>query len=310
MGYGGEKATPGAMYVDAIIERHARRILSEGKLRDLGKLAAHLDLHLVSWLAKEKKRKGLMVTDFVGGLKMIHSEFEWPYPEFSGSSASSSAGSSTQGPHHSRTPSSGRTDLIMYMLCFGTKSTMYILFIYTDSMKLPSPETTSPLKPQNTDRQPCQGIGQRKLKVGGGDSGYNSTPGNNGYHLANNGDSAVEARLEPHSSAAPGIIKAESCFFYSNMLITNLLQPVSDDTISVLSEESVLMDQSPIQPSDFPPVYGISDATKISVLSSSKTGIQLRFLQQIMWEAGKIQLLNIRALLRAFSNVLQTKLLI
>lgn len=78
-----EKATPGAMYVDAIIERHARRILAEGKLRDLGKLAAHLDFQLVSWLQKERKKKGVMVTDFVAALKMIHSEFEWPYPEFS-----------------------------------------------------------------------------------------------------------------------------------------------------------------------------------------------------------------------------------
>jgi hypothetical protein len=109
-GYGGssDKATPGALYVDTIIERHARRILSEGKLRDLGKLAAHLDFHLVTWLSKEKRRKGIMVTDFVAALKMIHSEFEWPYPEFSGSSASSSSGtSSSQGVLHSRTPSTG-----------------------------------------------------------------------------------------------------------------------------------------------------------------------------------------------------------
>jgi hypothetical protein len=54
-----------------------------------------------------------------------------------------------------------------------------------------------------------------------------------------------------------------------------------------MSEESVLLDQSPIQPSEFaPPIYGLTDATKISVLNSTKSGIQLRFLQQIMWEAG------------------------
>jgi len=69
------------VYVDSIIERHARRILSEGKLKDLGKLAGHLDLHLVTWLRKERKRKPVMVTDFVAALKMLHSEFEWPYPD-------------------------------------------------------------------------------------------------------------------------------------------------------------------------------------------------------------------------------------
>jgi hypothetical protein len=88
-----ERPTCGTMYVDAIIERHARKILSEGKLRDLGKLAAHLDFHLVSWLQKEKRNKGVMVTDFVAALKMIHTEFDWPYPEFSN--------------FHSRTPSTG-----------------------------------------------------------------------------------------------------------------------------------------------------------------------------------------------------------
>lgn len=86
----------GAAYVDAIVERHARRILSEGKLRDLGRLAAHLDFHLVTWLRKEKRRKPLMVTDFVAALKMIHTEFEWPYPDFV-----------SPMPHHSRTPSAG-----------------------------------------------------------------------------------------------------------------------------------------------------------------------------------------------------------
>lgn len=87
----------GVAYVDAIVERHARRILSEGKLRDLGRLAAHLDFHLVTWLRKEKRRKPLMVTDFVAALKVIHSEFDWPYPDFVSPIT-----------HHSRTPSAGK----------------------------------------------------------------------------------------------------------------------------------------------------------------------------------------------------------
>lgn len=129
----------GTLYVDSLVEKHARRILAEGKLRDLGKLAAHLDFHLVTWLRREKKRKPVTVNDFVAAIKMIHSEFEWPYPEFVAS------------PHsHSRTPSN-------------------------DSMKLPvTPEGTSPLKPLIIDVQGHRGTSSRN----GLDSGYNSTPGN------------------------------------------------------------------------------------------------------------------------------------
>lgn len=57
--------------------------------------------------------------------------------------------------------------------------------------------------------------------------------------------------------------------------------------MSVLSEESMMMDQSPIQPSDFNPIIITTDSAKLASLNSSKAGIQLRFLQQIMWEAGK-----------------------
>lgn len=66
-------------------------------------------------------------------------------------------------------------------------------------MKFSSPDTTSPLKPLTVDV-----FGNRPIfpRPGGGDSGYNSTPGNNGD--INHG--AVEARLAPHSSTVPGTI--------------------------------------------------------------------------------------------------------
>lgn len=104
----------GAIYVDTIVEKHARRILGEGKLRDLGKLAAHLDFHLVTWLAKEKRRRSTVVSDFVGALKMIHSEFEWPYPDFA----------PTQ-PHHSRTPSTGEGEVFKH-----GKRILNLLFLF------------------------------------------------------------------------------------------------------------------------------------------------------------------------------------
>ncbi|ODN03670.1 Guanine nucleotide exchange factor subunit Rich [Orchesella cincta] len=207
----------GAAYVDAIVERHARRILSEGKLRDLGRLAAHLDFHLVSWLRKEKRRKPLMVSDFVSALKVIHTEFDWPYPDFISPIT-----------HHSRTPSA-------------------------DSLKFSSPEAVSPVRPLTVDHIANRYLNSKK----GADSGYNSTPGN---HIDGNG-TAVEARLAPNTLPL-------------------------DDTLSVMSEESIMLDQSPISQTDFLPMYGLSDSAKISMLNSTKSGIELRFIQQILWEAG------------------------
>lgn len=66
-------------FIDIILQRHARRLLSSHRLTDLGYFAAHLDFHLVAWLAKEKDRAA-RVDDFVTGLKQLHEEFNWPYP--------------------------------------------------------------------------------------------------------------------------------------------------------------------------------------------------------------------------------------
>ena len=47
-----------------ILQRHARRLLSAGRLFDLGTFAAQLDFHMVSWLKKESHRYALS-TDFI-----------------------------------------------------------------------------------------------------------------------------------------------------------------------------------------------------------------------------------------------------
>ncbi|GAB6022149.1 hypothetical protein CHUAL_006288 [Chamberlinius hualienensis] len=66
-------------FIDVILKRHARKLLDSCRLLDLGKFAAHLDFHLVSWLRKERGRAA-MVHDFVPTLKKIHLDFQWPYP--------------------------------------------------------------------------------------------------------------------------------------------------------------------------------------------------------------------------------------
>ncbi|XP_031329698.1 guanine nucleotide exchange factor subunit Rich isoform X2 [Photinus pyralis] len=66
-------------FIDVILQRHARRLLSAHRLTDLGYFAAHLDFHLVTWLVKERGRAA-RIDDFVAALKHLHDEFNWPYP--------------------------------------------------------------------------------------------------------------------------------------------------------------------------------------------------------------------------------------
>lgn len=66
-------------FIDVILQKHARRLLSTRRLTDLGYFAAHLDFHLVVWLGKERDRAA-RIDDFVQALKHLHEEFSWPYP--------------------------------------------------------------------------------------------------------------------------------------------------------------------------------------------------------------------------------------
>ncbi|XP_066249588.1 guanine nucleotide exchange factor subunit Rich isoform X2 [Euwallacea similis] len=66
-------------FIDVILQKHARRLLSNQRLTDLGYFAAHLDFHLVAWLGKERDRAA-RIDDFVTALKQLHEEFHWPYP--------------------------------------------------------------------------------------------------------------------------------------------------------------------------------------------------------------------------------------
>ncbi|KAK9497227.1 hypothetical protein O3M35_004585 [Rhynocoris fuscipes] len=66
-------------FMDIMIERHARRLLSQRKLHSLGSMAAHLDFPLVRWLAKERHRAAI-VDNCVEALQDLHKEFLWPYP--------------------------------------------------------------------------------------------------------------------------------------------------------------------------------------------------------------------------------------
>uniref|UniRef100_A0A8C3TI23 Guanine nucleotide exchange factor subunit RIC1 n=1 Tax=Chelydra serpentina TaxID=8475 RepID=A0A8C3TI23_CHESE len=67
------------MYIDMMLWRHARRLLEEIRLKDLGCFAAQLGFELIGWLCKERARAA-RVEDFVIALKRLHKDFLWPFP--------------------------------------------------------------------------------------------------------------------------------------------------------------------------------------------------------------------------------------
>lgn len=66
-------------FIDIILQRHARRLLSAKRLADLGRFAARLDFYLVTWLARERERAA-RIDDFVAALKAVHEDFCFSYP--------------------------------------------------------------------------------------------------------------------------------------------------------------------------------------------------------------------------------------
>ncbi|XP_022368330.1 RAB6A-GEF complex partner protein 1 isoform X4 [Enhydra lutris kenyoni] len=76
------------MYIDMMLWRHARRLLEEVRLKDLGSFAAQLGFELISWLCKERTRAA-RVDNFVLALKRLHKDFLWPLPIIPASSLSS-----------------------------------------------------------------------------------------------------------------------------------------------------------------------------------------------------------------------------
>ncbi|CAB1318158.1 unnamed protein product [Coregonus sp. 'balchen'] len=67
------------MYIDMMLWRHARHLLEQVRLKDLGCFSAQLGFELIGWLCRERTRVA-RVDDFVMALKCLHKDFLWPFP--------------------------------------------------------------------------------------------------------------------------------------------------------------------------------------------------------------------------------------
>ncbi|XP_039276029.1 guanine nucleotide exchange factor subunit Rich [Nilaparvata lugens] len=94
-GAGGGSDSAEEFFMDVMIQRHARRLLTEHQLSDLGRMSAHLLLPLVGWLARERQRAArLDARAFVTALRHLHADFAWPYPQLINNTSGSSLRSS------------------------------------------------------------------------------------------------------------------------------------------------------------------------------------------------------------------------
>lgn len=76
------------MYIDMMLWRHARHLLEQVRLRDLGCFSAQLGFELIGWLCRERNRVAHL-DDFVFALKRLHEDFLWPFPVIPAGSLSS-----------------------------------------------------------------------------------------------------------------------------------------------------------------------------------------------------------------------------
>ncbi|XP_071485057.1 guanine nucleotide exchange factor subunit RIC1-like [Diadema antillarum] len=72
-------STAEEFYIDLILSRHAKKLLTAYRLRELGMFAGYLDFKLTSWLVRERTRVA-RVDSFVDALQRLHSDFNWPLP--------------------------------------------------------------------------------------------------------------------------------------------------------------------------------------------------------------------------------------
>ncbi|ALC44865.1 Rich [Drosophila busckii] len=63
--------------IDLILQRHARQLLQQHKLLDLGYMCAYLDFHLVNWLTQEASGAG-RVDNFTAALQSLHEQLQLP----------------------------------------------------------------------------------------------------------------------------------------------------------------------------------------------------------------------------------------
>ncbi|XP_026464299.1 RAB6A-GEF complex partner protein 1-like [Ctenocephalides felis] len=269
-------------FIDLILQRHARRLLSCRELTQLGQLSAFLDLPLVRWLNKERDRAA-RVDCFITALKSLHDEFDWPKPEhdISKNTAVSKNVLQTQ----SNVPG------------------------YKMETKIFNPECSSN---SVVNRPTSLSMIQNHGKIEG-DSGYMSYSG--GFHTTGvstpvNSQETISAMVVSPQHIANNYNDASNS--YSNQKINNIeAKLVSQDFSSICSEQmSHMTEDISLQSPDVEMCYNTvleSISNQTHKKGSPKAEVQLRYLLQMFMEAGCLEwALIIAVILQDAMAVLRT----
>ncbi|CAM4755974.1 unnamed protein product [Rotaria magnacalcarata] len=68
-------------FIQRTLNQHALKVISKGRLRHLGYMAANIaDFDLLYWLKSFKHEPALIISNYPQTLKALHTEFHWPFP--------------------------------------------------------------------------------------------------------------------------------------------------------------------------------------------------------------------------------------
>ncbi|XP_026289117.1 guanine nucleotide exchange factor subunit Rich isoform X1 [Frankliniella occidentalis] len=239
-------------FMDVILQRHARRLLSTRRLADLGRFAARLDFHLVAWLARERERAA-RVDEPVAALQQLHADFHWPHPA------------------------------VMSPLALGLDPKKSSILTEEHLQTLSIDVTSVP--PGLTGNI---GSGSRI-----GDSGYMSQSGvpnrllpHNYTDYLSSPNCVEEARLVPHTVADDRSIVSEESSYWGDEKERDRGQYSPDDVSGTWSQAAADMTST------------LEQLTmEGSIRGSQKVEVQLRYLLQLMTEAGCLEWALILAIL-------------
>uniref|UniRef100_A0A8C5CIY7 Protein RIC1 homolog n=1 Tax=Gadus morhua TaxID=8049 RepID=A0A8C5CIY7_GADMO len=185
------------MYIDLMLWRHARHLLEQVRLRDLGCFSAQLGFELIGWLCRERNRVA-RVEDFVGALKTLHRDFLWPFPVLPAGSLSSPL-------------KNGRCRAVLSTTLLKSQSADSLLHSDMDT----GPAALPPVAPRGRAWLEALGPGAKDMDTGSSSSHslHRLTPETQDAFLSplsnkgTGGPGSIGASLRPLLSGGPGVYR-------------------------------------------------------------------------------------------------------
>ncbi|KAK9874059.1 hypothetical protein WA026_002414 [Henosepilachna vigintioctopunctata] len=289
-------------FIDVILQKHARRLLSSQRLIDLGYFAAHLDFHLVTWLGKERERAA-RVDDFVAALKKLHDDFDWPYPNCT--LISNEGGSANNSPTES-----GTSNMEEYLKALKLDVENYLDASsrvgdsgYISFQEQPHAGLTRQLSINETSSQAVD------TEIGELDNiNDQDNPGGHTIGTRNQIKTSLENKTRSLSLAKNDMFSTSlNLRQKTTEFPSNVVNSIASVTSSTWEDDADFSDSFSTENWEVPSTQILEHLSKSSGKGSHKSEIQLRYLLQLFMEANCLEWsLLISVLLRDAMAVLRT----